>query len=551
MNINDIEVSDSFKQIFDIPGLAILKKMSSEITDIGEARKAFLSALVYFLPEVSDKAIKLRDQTVNEAFLQNDKMWNIFYENPLAISLGYNILSVLISQSEMSNGFNIHPRQIVSTAVSRNISFLSMVMQRQASSYEELIDSKSIEETKYNSFIERMGTSLDKPIDEVSRGVDNIIEALMSLRERTVEEVHLTIDIGLGTYGLWEAFPILADREDEDYSNRNEIITEHHKNLEDIGKLPMDQLLNEIENAAKHFGRGVAKMKLSSGNEGDLHIVEEEIWHSHKGAPMSNLYGFNWKPEPLDNVTPSNIANVETRIILLPSGVISIQCYGEPILEYFAGGWRYVDPFHKSKTITRTLYSKYRNLRKYISDDFISDPIYKVARLAYQLSYHNHGTTIELKFSKAEYSGEGKLKEIMNLRNNVDKDEEKWRKIDTQDEEDNTIDRNLIGRWVYQLSTSDGIITLHTNESQNLYLGDFGQIVEFDATKCENSWNEFLKREIGELKPMPKLGGARHHSAYQRAIDENKENEIKNIVFCVSQDGYIDVYTKNDWLKLR
>lgn len=107
-----------------------------------------------------------------------------------------------------------------------------------------------------------------------------------------------------------------------------------------------------------------------------------------------------------------------------------------------------------------------------------------------------------------------------------------------------------IGRWVYQLCISDGITSLFIDDKSNLLLGDFGQIIQFNDD-IKETWQKFFRTIPGNENTEIEIGGARHTSAIMRAYSEPPPESKGRIVFCISQDGYIDVYMKDDWLKLR
>jgi hypothetical protein len=81
-------------------------------------------------------------------------------------------------------------------------------------------------------------------------------------------------------------------------------------------------------------------------------------------------------------------------------------------------------------------------------------------------------------------------------------------------------------------------------------LGDFGQIIRF-SKDIRRTWQTFLEKILQEKSSEIDIGGARHTSAISRAYENPPDGSKGRMVFCVSQDGYIDVYMKDNWLKLR
>ena len=322
-----------------------------------------------------------------------------------------------------------------------------------------------------------------------------------------------------------------------------------------IGKIPTKKIAKEVETNAKHFGRGVAILKLSTSDDADkIHINVRTLWRTHKEAPLSNLYGFDWSPpNPEQSIVKSQL-----HLVLLPSGVISIQIGGDPLLEYFAGGWRYVDTYHKSIILSKRASKLNENLL--LTSDGISLPIYRCSRLAYQLSYHNHGSTVDLNFGVPVFSSQGRLKDTVLKGGIFNQDEIRWREIksrigDTDEDDGDTEveigdDGTKIGRWVYQLCVSDGITSLYVDDNSNLFLGDFGQIIQF-REEIKAKWKEFFRTIPGNEESDVDIGGGRHTAAIQCAYNDEPYEGKGKMVFCISQDGFIDVYMKNDWLKLR
>lgn len=357
---------------------------------------------------------------------------------------------------------------------------------------------------------------------------------------------------------MWESIQTIGgailepENASKEIKTQIDYIKKSIESIDLIGGVSNKKISKEVEMNAKHLGRGVAILELFNPNGSEkVSINLKSLWSSHKNAPLSTLYGFDWNPPNLDQ----NGDMPQLCLVLLPSGVISIQLGGDPLLEYFAGGWRYVDTYHKAMILSKLAKNFAEGL--VLNDDGISLPVYRCTRLAYQLSYHNHGSTIDLIFGEPNFLPQGKLEDIISKIDIFDTTKKDWRQIYSETEDQyNYTDTEVIqeykkiGRWVYQLCISDGITSLFIDKNSNLLLGDFGQIIRF-SKDIRRTWKIFLKNILKDKSSEIDIGGARHTSAISRAYENPPYGSKGRMVFCVSQDGYIDVYMKNNWLKLR
>lgn len=558
MDTYNNKIYEAFEQLFDVSGraaIALLNK-SENTQSIESILDRFIELTINGLPEVADFLIGNLEQEKNP-LREEESSWNIFFSNPSSSAMAACIIQVLIFSASYEQ---FQARQLVSLVVPKYIAFVAHAILEFSKDYSDFINNKSQDTSQqFKNMVEKLkGILQSDAVKNTAAGIENLIEALMFIRERRVEETPLTIEINLGSFAMWESMQGIGSAISEFEMVPNEIksqikkIKESISYIDSIGRIPNKVISKEIETNAKHFGRGVAVLKLSDFENDDnkKSIDLKTLWSSHKNAPLSTLYGFDWKPPNLEQ--SGDLPQIN--IVLLPSGVISIQVGGDPLLEYFAGGWKYVDTYHKSMILSKLARKIDNDL--VLTTDNISLPVYRCSRLAYQLSYHNHGSTIDLNFGKPIFLPDGKLEETVSKGHYFSTSDESWRLINSisSEEYDNPDDddpnKNKLGRWVYQLCISDGITSLFVDETYNLFLGDFGQIIQFD-NDIKEKWKKFVKSIPGHDGIEIEIGGARHTSAFSCAYKDPPEGSNGRMVFCISQDGYIDVYMKDGWLKLR
>ena len=557
MQSDDIKVYDAFEQLFDASGRAAIKLLTkNEVNlELDKILETFIKLIFYGLPGADESIIESGDNEIN-LLRSNDKSWNIFSSNPAASAMAACIIHT-INSNALAGQFQA--RQLVSLAIPNYVAFLSHALLEFAEDYSQFTNRKSKQNSDFEGVVNKLKNLLtSNSVKKTAAGIENLIDALMFIRERRVEEVPLTFEIDLGPFGMWESIERIGGATDDATQEIKTQIKKIRKSIDGIdliGKIPTKKIAREVETNAKHFGRGVAILELSNSDDSEkIHINVRRLWKTHEKAPLSNLYGFDWNPPNPEQ----NNANTQLHLVLLPSGVISIQIGNDPLLEYFAGGWRYVDSYHKSIILSRRA-AKF-NEKLLLTSDNISLPIYRCSRLAYQLSYHNHGSTVDLNFGVPVFSPQGKLKDTILKGGIFDPDEISWREIksrigDTNDDDNDTEvgigeDGTKIGRWVYQLCISDGITSLYVDDNSNLFLGDFGQIIQFKE-EINVKWKEFFRTIPGNEESDVDIGGARHTAAFQCAYNDAPYESKGKMVFCISQDGFIDVYMKDDWLKLR
>ena len=552
MIINESKLNDAFSQIFGLSGEIAFSKLQNKAENeysIEHIKDEFLAGLLNSLQGVNDKMFTIRTNLVNSLFLETDNIWNLFSNNPAACGIAATLLQVFNETNNENQ--NLSYRQLISLAIPRYFAFLNQFLLNMQGDYKSLIEDSNSAEANFKKAVSRLKEILTNDnTKSLSMGISNVIEGLMYIRERRVEEYPITLDLNLGIYGSWDAIAQFSQDDSsssiDDFELREKKIEadlkESIKCLMKIKSKPEREFVTDLEDAGKSFGRGVAVLKFSKQTSSEDSIVIDHFWSNHKGAPLSMLYGLDYKlPDPEEDGKTLNI-------ILFQNGTISIQMDYDPFIDYFAGSWRYVDLYHKATILTKKL-----NQDRASSDanlDLLAT-IYRIARLSYQLGYHNHGATIEVIIGNSALVCEtGKLdnKSKSKIGNNLNGP------FAIKYDPDNSSEDYLvkIGRWVYQLCTVDGITRLNIDLNNDLIIKGYGNIIDVKKPECELYWKAFLYK-IGASTNQP-IGGGRHYSAYQCMIDGSKNGSgknLRNFVFCISQDGYIDVYMKDDWLRAR
>lgn len=544
MTMNFTKLEDAFRQIFGLSGVTILDKLlnsaknGDELEKIDYARDKFLGGLLNSLPGINDKTFSVRESVVGTEFIETNRIWNLFSMNPASCGIAATLLQIYKDTLSETKSQKLNYRQLISLAIPRYFAFLNSFLLEMQEEYKKLNKIDGLTTDNFSQVLNHLGTILTSdPTKELSMGIDTVIEALMYVRERRVEESPITLDLRMGIYGSWEAIVSLSQED-----GTTDLQKGLKKDLKDritlfkkLRKKSVREFGNDLEKTAKWFGRGVAVLKLENISGDKNTIKVDRFWSDHTKAPLSMLYGLDYiMPEP-DKISKNNV-----HLILLQNGTISFQIEYEPFLDYFAGGWRFVDLYHKAALLTKRLNMSHSD-SPYENQPAI--PVYRITRLAYQLAYHNHGATIEVMIGSND-STKSKLSEAKEKL-----DQKMLNSFEIKYDPDLKSDDIKIGRWIYQLCTVDGITTFYIDSDDKLFIDGFGNIINVYKTKCNKEWNSFLK-SIGAVNQD--LGGGRHHSAYQCMLNKNKEKDkINSIVFCISQDGYIDIYMKNDWLQQR
>lgn len=167
-----------------------------------------------------------------------------------------------------------------------------------------------------------------------------LLQTIFQLRERTEERESLSLEVRL---------PL--DRHD------------------DRGSVPIGKL-------AQVFGRGIATTDdLRLLNLDDPNGCVSIVFPSHEGSPMSALYELK---QPF-----GHIAKGQLHIILRRDGHVAICLTGNPLLEFYNGGWHVVDLLGGQGAVTSCLDKSFNSF-----DDQLS--VY-VTRLSYHMATHWHG----------------------------------------------------------------------------------------------------------------------------------------------------------------
>ena len=558
--INYEKLKDAFSQLFGPAGILLIRRFEGDIKNrnTNEVKDKILNRLIFSLRDVSDKLVLVKEDFIPVTERGNDGIWNYFDQNPASYGLALCLITIAEDIDLKTKSMPYSARQLVEQSIPLYIAFVNYSLCNFPENYEKMMDddlkkySQEIRKTKLNKLVKSAREKLRKGIDseeqkEAVSGISNLLGALMYVRERRVEEKPLTLDLKLGLYGNWELIPTAsssiseseeskAEKNDESIKDIKAQINVSFTKIAKLDSISLDMLTKKFEEKANIFGRGVAVMTLDDDVEKIFRI--EKIWPDHSGAPLSKLYSFDYEVPNFED-----FQNNELHLILLPSGVISFQIYGDPLLEYFAGSWRYIDLAQKIKILARNIYQD-KQENDY-DEDLLFYSIYRISRIAYQLAYHNHGASIVIDFTKTSIPAGKKLVQASKMLLNS---EQNWNKIPRNQEDYDEQASEKIGRWAYQLMTRDGITTFSIDTSGEIFLIEYGKIVTVDSDIVENGW-ESIQAKMDIAKEDINLGGARHRSALYTAI--NKDSNEPRLVFCISQDGYIDIYTKEGWMKIR
>ncbi len=539
--VNDLPVprniDDAFRMVLGETSLYMLRSLWKNCAGpqpLVTLVHHFLHGLAFSLPEVSNNIVDPLKAGVSPS-LNEHGLFNVFERNPHACGIGACLVH-LGDRLPKSGG-----RQLTEAITPLYLSFVCAASENIVEDYREVLNPERIvdESTALGGLSLRLEAALNQAVDSQLRsGIQHLFEAVMIVRDRRVEEVPLTIDLGLPLCCSWESILEQASAgEDEERQpgSCEPRLADKQSLLKSLAGISTDQLVEELEDIGKHVGRGVARLDLrsESPSQGKGLFRIGRIWKDHSGAPLALLYDLDWHlPDP------NNALDV--RLVLLSQGTVTVLVQGDPFFEYLRGNWRYVDVLGKTRHIASTIEQQIE-----IAETLVPS-IYRVARVAYQLAYHNHGATIELDLSPLKSSGA-----------NLQRIRTKWDIQAIEDEGlpllrhssgtdvDGLPEATGAGRLAYALSTRDGVSIWHLKDNGlSLDLHEFGMIVDVNRDATVKNWIEANKR-LGLMTTS--LGGGRHISAYQRSL----EADGKRMVFCVSQDGYIDVYSAGNYMSFR
>ncbi len=529
-----VRLKDAFRLVFgvaSVPTLEAVWKSSVGANPVTDSRTAFMRGLAYWLPEVSNRVIDPLQASVHQSLLA-PRLSNVFRGNPHACGIAACILEVATSQP--GHG----ARRVAESVVSLYLSFVSIASRRLVDAYRTLLEGGDPNSPldSLNKLVDELDHCLDEAKGSpLKDGIHHVLEATMIVRDRRVEEAPLSLDLRLPLACSWEL--IL----EEVSSERGSILAAENLDgkqalLRGLADISTETLVGELTEVGKQLGRGIARLALrDNAPEGEQVGLfrKEELWTTHSSAPLSLLYTLNW-------ILPDPAVSPEVRVILLHNGTVSIHVQGDPFFEYMRGNWRYVDVFGKSRCIASFMESKPP------SAVVLHASLYRVARLAYHLAYHNHGASIQLDLSSP--TGAGENLKTLKARWDVDEILDTGLPLlqPTSASSDAMVPSETgLGRFAYGLCLQDGLsLWSLSQDGTSLRLTDFGTYVRFDPGTVDERWR---KRSSDLGIPPESLGGGRHQAAYERSLAE----QASRAVFCVSQDGFIDVYIGGDALRLR
>ena len=307
--------------------------------------------------------------------------------------------------------------------------------------------------------------------------------------------------------------------------------------LKKLPKMSLDDIVEELDKAGRYMGRGVCELSLRNVKSAGSGIFEKSrIWPDHSHAPLSRLYGLSWD-------LPQDIEEPNVRMVLLGNSTISIQSQGDPFFEYLLGDWSYVDVVSKSALIASLV------AEGDVDPEDLRLTVYRLARFAYQLAYHNHGSTVSVNLSDPVEARE-KLNELRDLWD-VDEIDAEGLSLPSSTRSGGTdrapdLKRHL-GRLAYSLALQDGSSVWKLGPDGNdIHLHDFGRYRDVQDEILKPLWKPRAV-EMG-LDPDVVIKGGRHKSAFMQSIWTDGHRKV---VFCISQDGFVEAFIDGFFVRLR
>jgi hypothetical protein len=419
------------------------------------------------------------------------------------------------------------------------LTFATIASDRIVPKYHELLENKSSTQnvTSFDELVTELDASLAQAMgDTVQNGIQHLLEAVILVRERRVEETPLTLDLRLPLSCSWDLVQEAASSA-EGGTLRQENLAAKLPALRALADASTDRLVEELVGIGMHLGRGISQLVLrdvapASRTKG--HFRCEWIWTDHEHAPLSQLYTLDWR-------LPPATGKPEVRIVLLPNSTVAVHVQSDPFFEYLLGDWRYVDIVTKTKAIASAVE------RDPAAADFLAPSLYRVARMAHQLASHNHGAIIELDLSEQAMANKHMqyVKQVWDVKEIDDKGLPLSGVSSKASGEAPEFGPTGYGRLAYALCIRDGISILSLGDDfVSLRLNEFGWIEDIEKDKISAAWKQ-RAQDLGIDEDT--LGGGRHHAAFQRAIAKATDR----VILCVSQDGNVNVFVAGDALRLR
>ncbi|HUR25004.1 MAG TPA: hypothetical protein VM327_03195 [Candidatus Thermoplasmatota archaeon] len=499
--------------------------------DVAKLGRALRRAFAYALPKVADAIHNYPALRVLPHFVVR-AVNNPFLRSPHVCGVAATLVA-LYEEDEALTG-----QQLAQKAVARYLAWATVSAHTIRDTYRQVLDPPEGEgrqtyvQDKFQVLTEHIEDAI-KSADskELAGGIASVLEALLILREKREEETTLTVDIGMPLSCSWELAHDLASKGTAS-GLHGKAGQPQQALLRQLGNASIGRLIKELEKAGRWARRGVCQLYIRETEDaaaaGLFKITH--IWQGHRGAPLSQLYGLDWG-------WPSAADKPDVRVILLDNGAISVQCQGDPLFEYLLGAWTLVD-------LKGKMHSLWQCLPEAVAEkEDVVRTLFRVARLSYQLGYHNHGANIALHL-KGPADGPDKIAEFRKL----------WTPEVLVEDRIPIPPANMtgeganLGRLVYSLTLQDGMSLWGMDpDGKNLWLHDFGKYADVVEEKDITPTWPTHRDEMG-FDATDRIKGGRHRAAYVRS-KWNADNEA--IVFCVSQDGYIQVFVDGIMAPLR
>jgi hypothetical protein len=484
---------------------------------------------VFALSEVQNVLTRADKYDIPEA-LEEKSFHNVFHDNAEACSFAACLLQAAHVDQRATG------KRIVEVAVPIYLSFMTSATERLADPLRQVLrwelGGAEAKQKAFSALVGALrGTLGEAPQSELTAGIQRLIDGVLVLRDKRVEETPLTLDIRLPVNASWEVLVLEASSSPGEGPLQGEKLSDKQGLLRDLPRYSSEDLIDELEEVGRQLGRGVARMALREGTPptGKGLLRCEQLYESHENAPFSRLYGLDWQ-------LPQLPEKPDVRLLLLPNSTVSIHVHDDPLFEYMLGTWRYVGIAAKMQSITQFVDPD--------ADDAFFAGVFRIARMAHHLAYHNHGAILDVNFASPPRSANAlpRIKDRWDLAAASERVSDAGLQLSAVRKEGEV--PKGAGRLAYTLCIQDGASSWHLGEQGTLHLVDFGEIMKLNDGQATARWTKICK-EMGV--PSKKIGGARHRAAFLRSLDPAREN----IVFCVSQDGYIDLYFKGRFIRIR
>lgn len=542
-----VALSDTFLELMGTTSIGVLRRIWDDLPPINrdvELERRLLASVTEGLLEAPTAIDDLASLGIPAA-ASECRLDNLFFRNVHARALA---ASIARAYRKSGGGATRRDIDLGGLVVPLYLSFMSAVSESVPSALRELLTATGSESVAggdatadsrkkaFDGVVQALEAALDRAWGgDLQGGLKALLDAIMIVREAREEEAALTVDIRLPLNCSWDLVYEAANTPDGGVLTKSDL---PHKQdlLKALSAYPRQEIVHELEDLSRHLGRGVSLSSLRerapTPGSGKSLFQCQAIWPSHGGAPLSQLYDLSWE-------MPSELAEPDVRLIMYAGSTILLAVQGDPFLEYRHGCWRYVDLWGKTKVISRVVEPNEDKAE-------VLDPtLYRVGRLAYQLAYHHHGATIDLNLGKASTSTE----KLDQLRNRWDVDGVSTDGLPllraTKEGGTGETEPTHMGRFAYALCIQDGMSVWDMPSGPaELYVREFGQIMTVQGDEVRKEWRQMASRDGF---PETRLGGGRHHAAFQRCLEPN----TRRIVFCVSQDGKVDVFSEKHWMPLR